>query len=63
MDEVLVMDASRRTTRANAYFAGLAGTKQIVLYDTLLKNYPPDQVKAVIAHEMAHWLRDILSRV
>ncbi|ABO51719.1 Ste24 endopeptidase [Desulforamulus reducens MI-1] len=55
VDEVLVMDASRRTTRANAYFAGLAGTKQIVLYDTLLKNYPPDQVKAVIAHEMAHW--------
>lgn len=55
VDEVLVMDASRRTTRANAYFAGVGQTKQIVLYDTLLKNYPPDQVKAVLAHEMAHW--------
>ncbi|GAB6179259.1 hypothetical protein JCM14036_05780 [Desulfotomaculum defluvii] len=55
VDEVQVMDASRRTTRANAYFAGMGQTKQIVLYDTLLKDYPPDQVKAVLAHEMAHW--------
>jgi STE24 endopeptidase len=53
--EVLVMDASRRTTTANAYFTGLGRTKRIVLYDTLLRNYPPQEVKAVIAHEMAHW--------
>ncbi len=55
--QVLVMDASRRTTKANAYFAGLGPTKRIVIYDTLLNDYPPDQVEAVLAHEMAHWIR------
>lgn len=55
VDEVLVMDASRRTTQTNAYFTGLGRTKRIVLYDTLLNNYSPDEVKAVVAHEMAHW--------
>lgn len=55
VEQVLVMDASQRTTRANAYFAGLGETKRIVLYDTLLDNYPPEQVKAVVAHELAHW--------
>lgn len=53
--EVLIMDASKRTIAANAYFTGLGSTKRIVLYDTLLKNYPPEEVKAVVAHEMAHW--------
>lgn len=55
VDQVLVMDASRRTTKANAYFAGIGQTKQIVLYDNLLKDYTQDEIKAVIAHEMAHW--------
>jgi STE24 endopeptidase len=55
VDKVLVMDASRRTTKANAYFAGLGRTKRIVLYDTLLRDYPRDEVEAVVAHEMAHW--------
>lgn len=53
--QILVMDASQRTTKANAYFAGLGRTKRIVLYDNLLNNYPLEEVKAVIAHEMAHW--------
>jgi len=57
VDEVLVMDASRRTTKANAYFAGLGGTKRIVLYDTLIRDYPPEQIEAVVAHEIAHWAR------
>ncbi|MDI6600897.1 MAG: M48 family metallopeptidase [Thermoanaerobacteraceae bacterium] len=55
IEQVLVMDASRRTTRANAYFTGVGRVKRIVLYDTLLKDYPKDEVRAVIAHEMAHW--------
>ena len=55
VDKVLVMDASRRTTMANAYFTGLGTTKQIVIYDNLLKNYPLDEVGAVLAHEMGHW--------
>lgn len=55
IDQALVMDASRRTTKSNAYFTGLGRTKRIVLYDTLLANYPLDEVKAVVAHEIAHW--------
>lgn len=55
VDQILVMDASRRTTQSNAYFTGLGHTKRIVLYDTLLEKYSPDEVKAVVAHEMAHW--------
>lgn len=55
IDEILVMDASQRTTKANAYFAGVGHTKRIVLYDTLLTQYSLEEVKAVIAHEMAHW--------
>lgn len=57
VDEVLIMDASSRTTRTNAYYAGLGSTKRIVLYDTLLAAYPLDEVQAVVAHEMAHWLK------
>lgn len=62
VDKVLVMDASQRTIRANAYFAGLGSTKRIVLYDNLLEDYPPDEVKAVVAHEMAHWSRGHIVR-
>jgi Zn-dependent protease with chaperone function len=53
--QILEADASRRTTRANAYFTGLGHTKRIVLYDTLLKTAPPDEVRVVLAHEMGHW--------
>ncbi|MDQ3609104.1 MAG: M48 family metalloprotease [Actinomycetota bacterium] len=52
--EVYVMDASRRTTAANAYVAGLGTTKRIVLYDTLLEGFPPDEVRLVVAHELGH---------
>lgn len=62
VEQVLIMDASRRTTKANAYFAGIGRTKRIVLYDTLLEAYPLDQVKAVVAHEMAHWSRGHIVR-
>ena len=52
--EVYVMDASRRTTAANAYVAGLGASKRIVLYDTLLEAFPPDEVRLVVAHELGH---------
>ena len=52
--EVYVMDASRRTTAANAYVAGLETTKRVVLYDTLLEDFPPDEVRLVVAHELGH---------
>jgi STE24 endopeptidase len=52
--EVYEMDASRRTTAANAYVTGLGGTKRVVIYDTLLKDFPPDAVRGVVAHELGH---------
>jgi STE24 endopeptidase len=52
--EVLVMDASRRTTAANAYVTGLGHTKRVVLYDTLLEDFSPEEVRLVVAHELGH---------
>jgi STE24 endopeptidase len=54
VDEVLVADASRRTTTLNAYVSGLGGTRRVVLYDNLLNDVPPAQVESVVAHELAH---------
>ena len=53
---VQVMDASRRTTRSNAYFSGFGKMKTIVLYDTLVEAMTPDEICAVFAHELGHGL-------
>ena len=52
--EVYSVDASRRTTAANAYVTGLGPTKRVVLFDTLIDRYERDQVRVVVAHELAH---------
>ncbi len=52
--EVYSIDASRRTTAANAYVTGLGPTKRVVLYDTLLDRYSRDEIRVVVAHELAH---------
>jgi STE24 endopeptidase len=52
--EVYMVDASRRTTAANAYVTGLGPTKRVVLYDTLLRDFSPAEVRLVVAHELAH---------
>ena len=52
--DVLVVDASRRTTAANAYVTGVGHTKRVVLYDTLLRQFTPGQVRLVVAHELGH---------
>lgn len=57
LDEVLVMDASVRTVRENAYFTGLGRTKRVVLWDNLLANASPDEVRLTFAHELGHWSR------
>jgi Zn-dependent protease with chaperone function len=51
-----VMDASRRTSKANAYFTGYGKMKTIVLFDTLLEKLNPDEICAVFAHELGHGL-------
>ncbi len=52
--EVYSVDASRRTTAANAYVTGLGPTKRVVLFDTLLDRYNRDEIRVVVAHELAH---------
>ena len=58
-----VMDASRRTTKSNAYFTGLGKTKTIVLYDNLINTMTADEICAVFAHELGHGLhKDTLKK-
>ena len=52
--EVFSVDASRRTTAANAYVTGIGHTKRVVLYDTLIENFSRDELRLVVAHELAH---------
>ena len=52
--DVLVADASKRTTAVNAYVSGFGSTRRLVVYDTLLKDTPPAQVRLVVAHELGH---------
>jgi STE24 endopeptidase len=52
--EVYSVDASRRTTAANAYVNGLGPTKRVVLFDTLLDRYSRDEIRMVVAHELGH---------
>jgi STE24 endopeptidase len=54
VDQVLVADASRRTTTLNAYVSGIGSTRRVVVYDTLLAKAPPAEVRVVVAHELAH---------
>ncbi len=59
--DIQVMDASRRSTKSNAYFTGFGRMKTIVLYDNLLKVMTTDEICAIFAHEMGHGLhRDTL---
>ncbi|GAA0244264.1 M48 family metallopeptidase [Cryptosporangium japonicum] len=52
--DVLIADASRRTTALNAYVSGYGASRRIVVYDTLLEQVPPEQVESVVAHELGH---------
>ena len=54
--DIKVMDASRRTTKSNAYFTGFGKMKTIVLYDTLVESMSPEEICAVFAHELGHGL-------
>jgi STE24 endopeptidase len=61
VEDVLVADASRRTTALNAYVSGFGSTRRIVLYDTLVKTASPAEVELIVAHELGHAKRqDVL---
>jgi STE24 endopeptidase len=49
-----VMDASKRTSKLNAFFSGIGKTKEVVLYDTLIEKMSDDEILAVLAHELGH---------
>jgi STE24 endopeptidase len=52
--EVYRVDASRRTSAANAYVVGLGHTKRVVIYDNLIDDFPRDELRVVVAHELGH---------
>lgn len=52
--EVYAVDASRRTTAANAYVTGLGSSKRVVIYDNLIDDFTPEQTRLVVAHELGH---------
>ncbi|MFZ9840661.1 MAG: M48 family metallopeptidase [Candidatus Nanopelagicales bacterium] len=57
MSKLYVMDGSRRSTKANAFFSGMGRTKTIVLFDTLIEKLTIQQITAVLAHEIGHYKR------
>ncbi|MBF0177337.1 MAG: M48 family metallopeptidase [Magnetococcales bacterium] len=52
---IAVMDGSRRSTKANAFFTGFGKFRRIVLFDTLVKEFAPAELRAILAHEVGHW--------
>ena len=61
---LFVMDGSRRSAHANAYFTGLGSSKRVVFFDTLLSKLSTDEVEAVLAHELGHFHhRHIIKRM
>ena len=58
VDDVLVSDASRRTTALNAYVSGFGSTRRIVLYDTALEQLPDEELESIVAHELGHVATD-----
>jgi STE24 endopeptidase len=61
---LFVMDGSKRSAHANAYFTGFGASKRVVFYDTLLKQLNPDEVDAVLAHELGHFKhKHIIKRI
>jgi STE24 endopeptidase len=61
---LFVMDGSKRSAHANAYFTGFGASKRVVFYDTLLKQLEPGEVDAVLAHELGHFKhKHIIKRI
>ena len=57
LDNVFVIDGSKRSTKANAYFSGFGKQKRITLYDTLIEDLEEEEIVAVLAHEVGHYKR------
>lgn len=55
LQELFVIDGSKRSAHSNAYFYGLPWKKHIVIYDTLIEKTKTDEIIAILAHELGHW--------
>ncbi|MBI1769923.1 MAG: M48 family metallopeptidase [Bacteroidetes bacterium] len=55
LDNIFVIDGSKRSKKANAFFSGIGKKKKIVLYDTLIENHSTEELVAVLAHEVGHF--------
>ena len=55
LDNIFVIDGSKRSTKANAYFSGFGKEKRITLYDTLIKDLEEEEIVSVLAHEVGHY--------
>jgi STE24 endopeptidase len=55
LDNIFVIDGSKRSTKANAYFSGFGPKKRIVLFDTLIKDHTTEELVGVLAHEIGHY--------
>jgi STE24 endopeptidase len=61
---LFVMDGSKRSAHGNAYFSGFGAAKRIVFFDTLLSRLAPNEIEAVLAHELGHFkLKHVLKRI
>ncbi|HPE84482.1 MAG TPA: M48 family metallopeptidase [Aequorivita sp.] len=58
LDKIFVIDGSKRSTKANAYFSGFGSEKRVTLYDTLIKDLDEEEIVAVLAHEIGHYKRN-----
>jgi STE24 endopeptidase len=57
LDKIFVIDGSKRSTKANAYFSGFGSEKRVTLYDTLVEKLSDEEIVAVLAHEVGHYKR------
>jgi STE24 endopeptidase len=55
LNKIFVIDGSKRSTKANAYFSGFGSEKRVTLYDTLINDLDEDEIVAVLAHEVGHY--------
>ena len=62
LDNIFVIDGSKRSSRANAYFSGLGKKKRIVLFDTLIEEHTTEELVAVLAHEIGHYKKKHITK-
>jgi STE24 endopeptidase len=58
LNNIFVIDGSKRSSKANAFFSGFGKQKKVVLYDTLIEQHQPDELVAVLAHEIGHYKKN-----